>query len=164
MVTVELYRCTACQASTPSPGRLEGNWCPACKKVGTLRLELEGESMALAHAIGGPPPADRARVEAEAFAPLVEGAMAQARGQLRADLEHLRNPDNLRILLFLEEEGGSAAIIDLFRAGKFRTKTHCLRQLLLMRQAGLVQALQEDRWVLTKQARDAVEAVRMAAG
>jgi DNA-binding transcriptional ArsR family regulator len=163
-LTVTLYRCAACGASAPSPGRLEGNWCPACRKVGTLRLELPGEAMDLARAIGGPPPGDRARVEAEAFAPAVEAALGQCAGQLRADVEALRSPDNLRVLLFLEEEGGIAAIIDVFRAARLRTKTHALRQLLLLRQAGLVEALEEDRWMLTKRARDAIEAVRMAAG
>jgi hypothetical protein len=132
--------------------------------VGTLRLDLEGEAVALAQALGGPPPEQRARLEAEAFAPLVEAAVGESAGQLQADVQQLRNADNLRVLLFLEEEGGSAAIIDVFRAARFRTKTHCLRQLLLLRQAGLVQALEEDRWALTKRARDAIEAVRMAAG
>lgn len=161
---MQLYRCGACGQRTPSPGRLEGNWCPHCKKAGTLRLELPGEAMRLAQAIGGPPPRERARVEAESFGPLVEQAIAGSTGRLLADLEHLRDSDRLRVLLFLEEEGGIAAIIDVFRAGRFRTKTHALRALLLLRQAGLVEALEEDRWMLTKRARDAIEAVRMAAG
>jgi hypothetical protein len=163
-VTVEIYRCTACGQRTPSPGRLEGNWCPHCKKVGSLALDLPTEAMDLAHRIGGPPARERAKLEAEALVPLVDAARAEARGQTHADLEQLRNPDALRVLLFLEEEGGMAYLIDVFRAGKFRSKTHALRALLLLRQAGLVQALEEERWALTKRARDAIEAVRMAAG
>lgn len=159
-----IYRCSSCGAETPSPGRLEGNWCPSCKRVGTLRLELDGEAMRLAQAIGGPPPHDRAKAEAASFAPLVEAALSDSTGQVRADVEHLRDAERLRVLLFLEEEGGIAALIDVFRAGRFRAKTHALRGLLLLRQAGLVEALEEDRWAITKRARDALEAVRMAAG
>jgi DNA-binding transcriptional ArsR family regulator len=163
-VTVPIYRCGACGSMQPSPGRLEGNWCPGCKKVGTLELQLPTEAMSLARTIGGPPTRERARLEAAAFAPAVEAAIDESRGTLRDDLGQLRAADHLRVLLFLEEDGGSAYIIDVFRACKFRTKTHALRTLLMLRQAGLVEALESDRWVLTKRARDAIEAVRMAAG
>lgn len=119
--------------------------------------------MGLARAIGSEEKVN-SKADAERFAALVGAAEAGAPEAVRADLAPLRAPENVRILFFLEEEGGSAAIIDVFRACKFRTKTHCLRQLLLLRQAQLVQALENDRWVLTKRARDAIEAVRMAAG
>lgn len=162
-LTREIYRCKACAAWTPSPGRLEGNWCPACRKVGTLELALEDEALALADAAGGAPPRGRAREAAEGFAPLVEAALAGLEGPRRADLERLRDPEALRVLLFLEEEDGSAPLLDVFRACRFATKTHALRRLLLLRQAGLVEAHEEERWVLTKRARDAIEAVRAAA-
>ncbi|HEV8361768.1 MAG TPA: hypothetical protein VGR28_15065 [Candidatus Thermoplasmatota archaeon] len=163
-MTVQIYRCTHCGTRQPSPGRLEGNWCPGCKKVGTLALDLPDEAQRLAAAAGGAAGPDRHRADAQGFAPFVEQAIAGNAGALREDLVRLRDRDSVRVLLFLEEEGGSAAIIDVFRACAFRTKTHALRCLLLLRAADLVQALEGDRWVLTKRARDAIEAVRMAAG
>lgn len=153
-----LYRCTACGARTPSPGRLEGNWCPDCRARGTLEfLPEDPEAARLATRLAS---AAKRSPSHEEVAGLVEEAMRTAGGEAHHGLAALRDPALFAAAMFLEEERGCTAM-DLYRTGRFRTKTEAFLALGRLAEAGLA-AWEKDFCHLTGPGEEAARRIRAA--
>lgn len=146
LLTVTLYTCASCGRETPSPGRLEGNWCPHCGKIDTLVFSPGGEAAEISSALGG-----KRERSSGGMMQAVERVHAAARGDDRAALNLLLDPKRISVIFLLDEEGGPVALIDIFRACGFRMKTLAYRAVLELAKAGLVERVgEEEEWALTE--------------
>lgn len=153
-----LYKCTECGEFTPSPGRLEGNWCPHCDAKGTVELVREGIVGEFADAMdrhqAGPGEVPELDERIERARDAAEGDLAEALG--------IVTEETWPVLVHIVAEEAQVSIVDLYRAMGFDTKTETYRQAVKLVHEGLLEQLEEQRFVPTDLGRQAVAAVREA--
>lgn len=153
-----LYKCSECGEFTPSPGRLEGNWCPHCDARGTVELVREGIVGEFADAMdrrqGGP-----------SEVPDLDERIARAREAADGDLAdalEMVTEETWPVLVHIVAEEAQVSIVDLYRAMGFDTKTETYRHAVKLVHEGLLKQLEEQRFVATDLGKAAVGAVREA--